>query len=306
MAACEGDCISDAGARLYARTMLRSPRSLLFLSAGCVAALTALTAVAYRLPAGRWLDAAALDGFAGLPRPSVEAWMWFVAAIVDPLPFAILGAALVAVALAVRGPRYAAAATVILAGTSLTSQFLKPLLAAPRPFGDWVGTPPIAAAAFPSGHATASMALALAAVLVAPVALRPLVAAVGGCFALAVSFSIVALTWHFPSDVAAGYLVAAAWSFAVLAGLRAAEARWPHSGQVRSAARRALAAPSRGAVAVTLAVPAAIVTVLAAPYADRLHEYAERHTVFAASAVGMAAASLATCAALAALSSKRL
>ena len=63
-------------------------------------------------------------------------------------------------------------------------------------------------ASWPSGHATAAMSFALCAVLAAPARLRPLVAAVGAAFAVAVCYSFLALAWHYPSDVLGGFLVA--------------------------------------------------------------------------------------------------
>jgi membrane-associated phospholipid phosphatase len=71
------------------------------------------------------------------------------------------------------------------------------------------------------------MALAWAAILVAPRAARPVIAALGGAFALAVGASLLLLAWHLPSDVLGGYLVATLWAALALAALRAAERRWP-------------------------------------------------------------------------------
>ena len=84
--------------------------------------------------------------------------------------------------------------------TSVSSQLLKAVLAYPRYEGDAIGGAQVAPEAFPSGHSTAAMALALCLVLVAPRALRPLAALVGAVFALGVAFSVIALGWHFPSD----------------------------------------------------------------------------------------------------------
>src|SRR5204863_3674731 len=99
-----------------------------------------------------------------------------------------------------------------------TTELLKPLLAHPRT-AEWLGDSQVAAASWPSGHATAAMTVALCAVLVAPAALRPLAAVAGSLFALAVSFSILVQHWHFPSDVVGGYLVAATWGLLAVAAL---------------------------------------------------------------------------------------
>jgi hypothetical protein len=67
---------------------------------------------------------------------------------------------------------------------------------------------------YPSGHATIAASVGLAALLVAPSALRPLVALTGAAYAAAVGVSLVVLGGHEPSDVAGGYLVAATWAAA--------------------------------------------------------------------------------------------
>ena len=110
----------------------------------------------------------------------------------------------------------------------LTAETLKPLLAHPRVH--LATTVHIGPASWPSGHSTAALALAFSAVLVAPARLRPVVAAVGAAFALAVGCALLILAWHMPSDVLGGYLVATLWAALAVAGLRAAERRWPSAG----------------------------------------------------------------------------
>jgi membrane-associated phospholipid phosphatase len=73
---------------------------------------------------------------------------------------------------------------------------------------------------FPSGHATIAMSLALGAIVAAPRVLRAAIAVAGGVYAAGVGISLVALGWHYPSDVVGGYLVAATWAAASLAFLR--------------------------------------------------------------------------------------
>jgi membrane-associated phospholipid phosphatase len=67
----------------------------------------------------------------------------------------------------------------------------------------------------------------LCAVLVTPRRLRPLVAVLGGLFALAVGCSLLILAWHMPSDVLGGYLTATLWAALALAALRYTDCRWP-------------------------------------------------------------------------------
>jgi hypothetical protein len=138
--------------------------------------------------------------------------------------------------------------------TGATTQGLKHALATPRIIS-WLTDSP-SATAWPSGHATAAMTLALAAVLVAPRARRPLVAVAGGAFAVAVGVAVVALHWHFPSDVVGGYLVAATWSLVVAAALRALE---PGRAPAPAGAWRAAGALVAGGALGGLAVCGAVV-----------------------------------------------
>jgi len=119
-------------------------------------------------------------------------------------------------------PEVALAVGLVLGLAPLTAETLKPLLAHPHALvgGSWV-----AAASWPSGHATAATALALCAVLVAPQGLRPTIAVLGAIFAASVGFSLLLLAWHLPSDVVGGYLVGTLWMALAVAGLRTAEAR---------------------------------------------------------------------------------
>lgn len=244
-----------------------------------------LLASAYAWPAAESLDLRALAGFTALDDPSILTAAHRISHAADPLPFALLSGALVLVALGRGRPRHAFAVLVFLIGANVTTQILKPLLAHPRA-GE--GLPSVVAdAAFPSGHATAAMTLVFAAVLVAPPALRSLTAAAGAVFALAVSFSVVVLGWHFPSDVAGGHLVAAAWCFAVLAALRATAGR-------EAEPARLFGRPERAAIAATalgVVTSLALLTAFAAPRLAEAVDYAQRHT----SAVGVGGA-VAACA----------
>jgi membrane-associated phospholipid phosphatase len=198
--------------------------------AGAVTVALGLALVGYLAHSSatvRWADAAALHGFDqreghfGLTGVCER-----LAHLADPASFLLLGAALLAVAV-VRGQyRVAAAVPLVLIGANLTTQFLKPAVASPR-LSEWLGPGQIPAASWPSGHSTASMSLVLCAILVSSPRLRPLVATLGAFLAVGVGYSLLALGWHFPSDVLGGYLVAATWALLGVAALRAADRRWP-------------------------------------------------------------------------------
>jgi hypothetical protein len=144
-------------------------------------------------------------------------------------------------------------AAAILGGANVTTQILKRVTEGPRAYdlATWSGG--MGAELWPSGHTTGAMTLALCLVLIVPRRLRPLAAAVGGCFAVAVVYSLMVLGWHLPSDSVAGLLVATSWTFLTLAAARVAERRRP------APARRE---PSLSPVAVLW--PVVAVTVFAA------------------------------------------
>ena len=123
-------------------------------------------------------------------------------------------------------PRLSLAVVGLLAATSVSSQVLKSLLAYPR-YDGVVDGAHVDPAAFPSGHATAAMSLALAFVLVVPPRARPFAAVLGMAFAITIAFCVITLGWHFPSDVVGGFLLATGWTLVIAAGLRAANERWP-------------------------------------------------------------------------------
>jgi membrane-associated phospholipid phosphatase len=201
-------------------------RTLLLGTAACAVLFGLILGLAYAVPAARELDARALEGFLGFQRPVVDTFTYNIVHLGDPPYVAVVGLGLAAIALLRGRPRVALAVVVLLGATSVSSQVLKAVLAYPR-FEGQVGSARIQPAAFPSGHSTAVMSLAIVCVMAVPARLRLLAAVVGAGVALAVGISVVALGWHFPSDVAGGFLLATGWGLAVAAGLRLADLRWP-------------------------------------------------------------------------------
>ena len=278
------------------------PRSLLAGAGACALAFLALLGLAYGSDWARWVDAASLQGFLGLQGPTSSPVAGHVASLGDPLQVGLIGGGLALVALARGRPRIAAFVIALLALTSVSSQALKALLAYPR-HDPAIGTTFIAPEAFPSGHATASMALAIALVVVVPQRLRPAAAVVGAALAIGVSFSIVASGWHFPSDVVGGYLLATGWALVLLAGVRLTQARYPErhlrgrlAAGVRTATERAAAVGLATVLAALGAAMAALALAVIAFRLPELMEYARAHTAFTAvagavslSAVGLLA-----------------
>ncbi len=224
--------------------VLRTPRIPLLGAAACALGLAATGVVALLLPFGQARDSATLQGFTALNRPRITVLLDHVAHLADPRSYALIGFSLAGIALLRRRPRIAGTIVALLVLTGLTTRELKPLLASPR-YDGWLGSGQIAAASWPSGHATASMTLALCAILAVPARLRPTVAVLGAGFAISVSYSILALGWHFPSDVLGGFLVAMTWTLLAVAGLAWLEERRPSALRREAQPRpgEALAAP---------------------------------------------------------------
>jgi membrane-associated phospholipid phosphatase len=264
--------------------MAIGPRQLLALAAGCGVAFVVVLALAYDSEGVRWLDASALSGLVALQQSGLDPILERVVRLGDPGPVGLLAFAIASLALARGRPRVALGVVVLLAATSVSSQVLKALLAHPRPNG-FSGAGGVDAAAFPSGHTTAAMSLALALVMASPARLRPLAALVGAGFAIAVPMAVIVDGGHFPSDALGGYLLASGSALVVVAGLRWADARWPERSG-RGAVAAVVREVAEGAAAVglgALALGGALATVLAgaAVLGARLPEavgYADRHT----------------------------
>ena len=147
--------------------------------------------------------------------------------------------------------REALGAVALVAGANLTGLILQVALAHPR-FHPILGANQVGAEAYPSGHATSAMSIALAAVLVAPARLRVAVASGAAAYVIAVSTSLMMLGWHFPSDVLGGLLVSSGFFFLAVAAIRVGAA-----GRAGVAAQRVRLALSPGLGGAAVAVLAA-------------------------------------------------
>ncbi len=266
--------------------MAYRPRTLLRGAALCAGAFAVMLALAYGSAQARWLDASAFQGFLGLQRPRVSGLTTWLGQLGDPEQVALITLVLVAVALARGRPRMAVLVGLLVAATSVSSQLLKALLAYPRS-DELINGARVSAEAFPSGHATASMTMAIGLVLVVSPRLRPMAALVGSALALGVSFSVVSMGWHFPSDVIGGFLLATGWTLVLLAGLRVVDDRFPERAGRGAIARRTRpvvdAVAGAGLVVAVLAGAVAVTVVVLATLLFRLPDlvgYASDHTVF--------------------------
>lgn len=245
----------------------------------CVACLVCVYVAAFSLNVTNVADHRVLEGFMGLRTPANGDRGTAISEYFNFGPYAVAAAIVVSVALVVGGVRTAAAASVLFVGANVTTQILKPLLAAPRQAG-WLPD-----GSWPSGHMTAATTLALCVVLIAPPLLRPYAVGAGTLGVVAAAYSIVLIGSHYPSDVVGGMFVAGAWTALVIAGLEAAAQRWP--------AGRPAAEPVAGRwvlwsalLAVALAVVALVSLVASVmPVASR---YLSDHATFVAGGVTFA------------------
>ena len=264
--------------------MSRRPLFLLLLGALSAAAAAIVWLAAFVVPGGRVLDAAALRAFAGVARTPLKPSINGVAVLADPLPFVLAGALLVGVALLRRRPLMAATVPVVLVGANACTQLLKPALADLRII-DVGSMSRIYTGSWPSGHATASMSLALCLILVVGPRLRPVAALVGAAYAIGVGYALVALGWHLPSDVLGGYLVAASFTLLGAAALAALETRRPVPAAPRAGPPATIPWTGAAASAAVLAALAALVLVRQHP---EVATAAARHaeTLVVASVIG--------------------
>jgi membrane-associated phospholipid phosphatase len=233
--------------------------------------------LAYHVGLFERADQSIYSGFGGLRRPQIDPIARFIARLCDPVPYVYFSAIPPLIAALRRRARLALASGAILLGSTVTTELLKLILAHPRAASLLGGVSPVASASWPSGHATAAMALALSSVLVMPARLRPLTAGLGALFAVSVSYSFLTLGWHYPSDVFGGFLVAGVWASLALASLstRLREPVRPADDLDRGSIREALIPPA----AILLgALSLAGVVALARPHA--VLAYAQTHTAF--------------------------
>jgi membrane-associated phospholipid phosphatase len=238
-------------------------------------------------------DVSILNGFIGLDHGRERSVAFFIAHLCSPDPYVYLAAVPVVVALLRRRPLVALAVLAVLIGANATTELLKPLIAASRPAPAADSVFPVSPGSWPSGHATAAMSLALCCVLAAPARMRPWVAALGGMFAVAVSYSFLSLAWHYPSDVCGGYLVATTWTLLAIAALSAvSKAPEPESDPAARRSRIPLAAALEPPVAaVAAALVLVVIVAIAKPHA--VMQYVRFHKGFVVGAIVIGALGLA-------------
>jgi membrane-associated phospholipid phosphatase len=219
-----------------------------------VAALLALAGAAVYLAAahtgaGHWVDEQAGFGLRRLSDAPVATPAEGLVRLFDPLPFALLTAAVGLVALLRGRVRAAVVVPAAMVAANVTAQALQRVLET---------APSVSGVAYPSGHTTAAASVALGLVLVLPARLRPPAAAAGGVVVALAGFALVLVGWHLPSDVAGGLLLTGAWLAMALAALSPEPAErdaGPAAGQILLAAAPAAALVAAVVGALLLAEP---------------------------------------------------
>jgi membrane-associated phospholipid phosphatase len=179
------------------------------------AALLVLMALTYVLVfRWEWLMLADLraghDPRTGQLRAVASAFPWLSPAWVGAaLSLALLACALVAQAFSTGGKRNAIHASAAIAGCVITGEALKWGLGALTPLGG--GTEHAVSASFPSVHAAAATAVAIA--LARLTSSRSLL--VAAAYPMMMGIFVVLVGFHYPSDVVGGCLLGAAWAVAV-------------------------------------------------------------------------------------------
>ena len=278
--------------------MVRSPRLMLIAAGAFAVAAAAVWLVAFRTALGARWDATILTGFMGLRGARVDRLAEAVAHLADPAPFGLAAAAIITAGLVRRRPWLAGMTLGVLVGASVTTQALKLLTAEPRLASAMTGGH-VAAASWPSGHATAAMTMALCAVVVVRARWRPLAIAAGAPFTIGVAYSVLVLDWHLPSDVLGGFFVATAWTLVGVAAVTALERRRAAWQPLRLKAAIAPAAAAGVAVGASIAAAA-----LMRPHAAVA--YAATNTTFVVAAAAIGSAALALAAAIAATADRAL
>jgi membrane-associated phospholipid phosphatase len=204
---------------------MRSVRAPLAGCLTCSAGLLFVALLAYGTSTMQRLDARVLDRFIASPGSHAESLASAIVPAGDLAALLLMVALACAIGLARRRPRQAAAALVVVAGANLMTHALKVLLSTHPRLQTILGAEQFRWDGFPSGHVTAVASVVVAFAFVVPRRLLPVAVVVGVGLVTAMGWAVLALNWHYPTDVLGAIFVVGAWGFAVLAGLRALEGR---------------------------------------------------------------------------------
>lgn len=198
----------------------------LIAAAACLGGVIVVAFFVYKVGAAEHLDATVLKHVSA-PHGGLRFDLATVVAhLADPVPLLLMLLGLVALGLRWGRRREVFAGVAVVLGANLTTQVLKNLLEHHR-WQDFLSEDQPWSNAFPSGHTTAAVSIAIALLLIVPPRLLPRAVPIAIAFAAAVGLAVVVIEWHYPSDVIGGTLVASAWGLAALAWLRFRASREP-------------------------------------------------------------------------------
>ena len=264
---------------------MRSARDPLLLALGSLVLFAAVYAFAFGTETGLDLDNRALvRDFRPDKLPRVHDATRDLLRTIDVSSILLLGSAIVVLGLFRRRLDLALGAVAVIVCANVATQLMKPFLGQLDPL-HVEGLRPLGT--FPSGHATVAMSLALALLFVAPPPLLPLVGLLGGAYAAGVGIALVALGWHYPSDVGGGFLVASFCAGLALAVVRMARRR---SGPAR--VHRKISALAAGLTGIVLVGAFVVVAAVALQRQSLVWEYGRSHTLFFVAVAALSALSL--------------
>lgn len=194
-----------------ARRPARDPWAWLLALAGCITLLLTVFTAFVTTSTGQLAEFMALEA----ATHRLESLHGSVTVVLERLPqiVGVIGVAVFGMLTVWRRRWFASlVAAAGFAGANLTTQVLKNVVLV-RPALD-NGVPYYTGNSLPSGHTTFAAAAALAVFLMVSPRWRPVTAVVGALFATAVGAGTFIEAWHRPADMAAAYLVAAAWALA--------------------------------------------------------------------------------------------
>ena len=225
----------------------------LLMAGACAAGVLLTYIAAFHMQAAKDVDLGTYFAFVAAVEQQSGSVLDDLVGSVDPHHFAVLAPIAPAIGVVRDRPWLAVAAVVVIGGATLTTEVLKEVTLAHRfqPRGEVI--------AWPSGHATAATALALALVLVVPERWRASTAVAGMAWVAGIAIAILLLGKHVASDVVAGMLVAGTWAGLTLGALRAWQAPAPADEEpgrwrlVLPVGATAAVAVTAGAIAASLA-----------------------------------------------------
>jgi membrane-associated phospholipid phosphatase len=203
-----------------------------WLANSCWVAAAVVYAIAFAVPVGRRFDESLFQNLTSSSGDSLRGISSRALQTTSLASLVLLMVSVVLLGISRGRSRRATITGLAILGSIATSQALKAGLS-PLDHRLAPGRSAGLEAAYPSGHATAAMALALGFVIVAPQAARALVAMVGGLCAAAVGSALVVSGSHYASDVVGGFLVAAAFAWIAATGIRCRGER-AHAEQART------------------------------------------------------------------------